>query len=95
MIENNKLNNDLLANDLSLSAQLLNRDNNDLSILFPQLPNDYFANKNDVFIDNKKSSNKLSMYAKVFDLNKSSEDPFRKEDNKKIPAIEVGIKLSF
>lgn len=95
MIENNELNNDLSANDLSLSAQLLNQDNNDLSILFPQLPNDYFANKNDVFIDNKKSSNKLSMYTKVFDLNKSSEDQFRKEDNKKIPTIEVGIKLSF
>lgn len=95
MIENNKLSNDLSANDLSLSAQLVNQNNNDLSILFPQLPNDYFANKNDVFVDNKKSSKKLSMYAKVFDLNKSSEDPFRKEDNKKIPTIEVGIKLSF
>lgn len=95
MIENNELSNDLSANDLSLSAQLLNQYNNDLSILFPQFPNDYFANKNDVFIDGKKSSNKLSVYTKVFDLNKSSEDPFRKEDNKKIPTIEVGIKLSF
>lgn len=95
MIENNELSNDLSANDLSLSAQLLNRDNNDLSILFPQLSNDYFANKNDVFIDNKKSSAKMTIYAKIFDLNTAYEDQFKKEDNKKISATEIGIKLSF
>jgi len=68
-----------------------------LSVLYPDTPPSYFADKGDVFTKPKNPIERyqdapIKPYIKTRDFNNSEDEPYL---NKPKPGIEIGIKVSF
>lgn len=87
--------------DLTLWGYYKKQDNSDLSLLYPELPKDYFRDKGDVFEKRKNPIEKvideynnlpIKPYIKKRDLNNTDDAP---GENKPVDAYEIGIRIDF
>ena len=85
--------------DAELTApweKALEEDNGDLKKLLPPMPDDYFDGKTDIWKDaipyEMYRGAAVKPYFRVKDLNNS---PDSTEENRRVPAFEAGIKVSF
>ena len=64
----------------------------ELSLLYPELPEGYFADKEDALVQQKKDKPRVRPYIGRRDINN---DRSRGEDNRPVPVWEIGVKVDF